>query len=330
MFQFIDLEEKQLRQLSDAAAAWANYVRAKAEAAEVRGSMRWKTVDGRVYLIRVSPSGGETSLGPQDDRTQAIYAAFHSRKAPAEARLKAMKATLEEQRRLNRAYRVGRTPAVVVRSLAALDQAGLSDQFLTVGTHALYAYETAAGVRVEAGALATMDLDLLFEAAKFRAYSSRLKRSDARSLIEVFRRADPTFKVKSDQLQTAVNDPGFEIDIIRRYATAGDPHPLRMSDDENDFWAVQADQGEQLASSRKFEHLVIAPTGEMAMMRTLHPLDFVRLKLQLAQRPGRDPHKAPKDRLQARVVQELWDGYLQHLERPEEPPRREHPQSERR
>jgi hypothetical protein len=52
-------------------------------------------------------------------------------------------------------------------------------------------------------------------------------------------------------------------------------------------------------------------------MRTLHPLDFIRLKLELAQRPTRDPLKAPKDRLQAQVVQQLWDDYLQLLERPQ-------------
>ncbi|MET0310629.1 MAG: hypothetical protein ABW051_01125 [Burkholderiaceae bacterium] len=75
-------------------------------------------------------------------------------------------------------------------------------------------------------------------------------------------------------MQTAVNDAGFEVDIIRRQAGAHDPHPLRMSDDENDLWA---DQGEKLSS-------------------------------------GRDPLKAPKDRLQAQVVQEIWDGYLKHAE----------------
>jgi len=312
LFHFIELEEKQLRQLSDAQAAWRNLLQARKDAAEVRGSMKWKTVEGRVYLVRVSPRGAETSLGPQDERTQAIHDGFHARKDPAEARLKAMKGTVDEHRRLNRVFRVGRTPAVVVRSLVAIDEAGLSDQFLTVGTHALYAYETAAGVRVEPGAVATQDLDLLFEAGKQRTYTARMARSDARSLIAVLRKADPTFRVKRDQLQTAVNDAGFEIDVIRRHA-ASDPHPLRMSDDEDAFWAVQVDQGDKLASSRKFEHLVVAANGEMALMRTLHPLDFIRLKEELAQRAGRDPLKAPKDRLQAQVVRELWDNYLQHL-----------------
>lgn len=315
MFHFIELEEKQLRQLSDAQAVWRNFLQARKDAAEVRGSMKWKTVGGRTYLVRVSPSGAETGLGAQDDRTRAIYASFHARKKPAEARLKAMKATVEEQRRLNRLFRVGRTPAVVVRSLAAIDAANLSEQFLTVGTHALYAYETAAGVRVEQGALATRDLDLLFDAGKLRAYTACLKQNDARSLIDVLRRADPTFRVLRDQLQTAVNDAGFEIDILRRPATPGDPHPLRMSDEEDDFWAVQVDQGDKIASGRKFEHMVVAASGEMAPMRTLHPHEFIRLKRELAARPGRDPLKAPKDRLQAEVVQELWDKYLQHMDR---------------
>jgi hypothetical protein len=313
VFHLVELEERQLRQLSDAQAAWRNFTTAAQEAAEVRGSMRWKTVGGRTYLIRVSTTGAETSLGPQDEGTVEIHDRFHARKTAAQARLKAMKDTVDQQRRLNRAFGVGRTPAVVVRSLRALAQAGLSEQFLTVGTHALYAYETAAGVRVESGAVATQDLDLLFETAKLRTYTARLAKTDARSLITVLRKADPTFRVKRNQLQTAVNDAGFEIDVIRRQATGDDPHPLRMSDDEDDFWAVQVDQGGKLASSRKFEQLVVAANGEMAWMRTLHPLDFIRLKLELAQRPGRDPHKAPKDRLQAQVVQQLWAQYLKHI-----------------
>lgn len=62
-----------------------------------------------------------------------------------------------------------------------------------------------------------------------RAYAARVAGSDARSLIGVLRKADPTFRVKRDQLQTAVNDGGFEIDIIRRQAAGDDPHPMRMS-----------------------------------------------------------------------------------------------------
>lgn len=308
-----DLDERQLRQLSDANAAWRNWAQARREAQQVRGSMRWRTVKGRRYLVRVAPSGAEKSLGLADAAKESMHADFHARKARAQARLKAMQALLAEQKKLNRVYQVGRCPLVVVRALAALDEAGLGDDFLTVGTHAMFAYEGAAGVRVSADATATRDLDLLFDMNRWRTFSARLERADARSLLDVLRRADGSFAVRSDQLQTAANDAGFEVDVIRRVAVESDPHPLRMSDDENDFWAVQVSQGQALGSARRFEAVVIAATGDMAMMRTLHPLDFVRMKTQLARRAGRDPLKSPKDALQSRVVKLLWDNSLRHL-----------------
>ena len=311
--RFVELAEAQLRQLSDARAVLRNAQAARQDAQEVRGSMRWKTVGGRQYLLRVSTTGAERSLGPHNDSTQAMFDAFHSRKSAAQARLITMRQRLDEMRQLNRVYQVGRVPAVVVRCLNALEDAGLAQQFLVVGTHALFAYETAAGVRVQSGAMATQDLDLLFDVTKLRALTTLLKRSETRSLIAVLQRADKTFKVRRDKLETAVNDAGFEIDVIRRMQVDGDPHPLRLSDDENDFWAVQADQGGAMASSPKFSQMVVSAQGEMATMHTLHPLAFVRLKTALSQRPGRDPLKAPKDRLQAQVVQALWDRYLQFL-----------------
>lgn len=320
MHDLFELDENQLRELVNAKGIWRAFALARREAKEVRGSMTWKTVGEGTYLIRHSASGAQKSLGPRDDRTQAMYDTFQQRKGPAEQRLKALKDRLEEQRKLNRVYRVGRVPNVVVRALAALDAADLADKFMVIGTHAIYAYETAAGVRVASNAMATRDLDLLFDASKRLAFATTLERSGARSLIGVFKKADPSFRVMPDQLQTAVNDDGFEIDVIRRKATAGDPHPMRMSDEEDDFWAVQIDSGDQMATGRKFEHLVVAANGEMATMRTIHPLDFVRLKMLLSAKPDRDPLKVPKDRLQAEVVQDMWDKYLYRLERPAEPP----------
>lgn len=313
MYQLVELQEAQLRELVNAGATWRALNDARREAAQVRGSVVWKTSGGRSYLVRKSAAGTQKSLGARSPQTEAVFDNFQLRKAQAEARLKAMKLRAEEQRKLNRLYRVGRTPNVVVRVLAALEAAGLDDKFMVIGTHAMYAYETAAGVLVDSNALATRDLDLLFDVRKRLAFASSLRKGDEGSLIRVLRKADPSFRVMAGQLQTAVNDDGFEVDVIRRLAANGDPHPMRMSDDD-DFWAAQIDQGEKIASGRKFEHLVIAANGEMATMRTLHPLDFIRLKSELASRSGRDPRKAPKDRLQAQVVQQLWSEYLHALD----------------
>lgn len=312
--ELLELGENQLRELVNAQATWRAYEQARRDAQLVRGSMVWKKSGRGTYLIRVSTTGAQKSLGPQSAETQAMFDAFHQRKEPAQQRLKALKARLEEQRKLNRVYRVGRTPSVVVKTLAVIADAGMAEHFMVIGTHALYAYETAAGVLVQTSAMATRDLDLLFDARKRVSFATTLKRSGVGSLIALLRKVDPSFRVMRGQLQTAVNDDGFEVDIIRRAAVGRDPHPMRMSDDEGDFWAVQIPDGDKMAAGRKFEQLVVAPNGEAAHMRTLHPLDFIRLKTQLAELPNRDPQKAPKDRLQAQVVQALWDRYLVRLE----------------
>jgi len=312
----IELEENQLRELVNARATYRSYAEARREAMQVKGSMVWKHVGDKTYLVRKSTKGAQKSLGPRTAETEAIFENFQKRKERAESRLKALKQRLDEQRKLNRVYRVGRTPAVVVRLLAQLEAADLADKFMVIGTHAIYAYETAAGVLVDSRAMATRDLDLLFDARKRVAFAATLKKGDERSFLRVLQKVDGSFRLIPDQLQTAVNDDGFEVDVIRRKAAADDPHPMRMSDDEGDFWAAQIDQGERMASGRKFEHLVVAANGEMAVMRTLHPLDFIRLKNELAARRSRDPQKAPKDRLQAKVVQQMWDDYLHRLEGP--------------
>lgn len=311
MHQLISLTENQLRQYADAEALSRAHAEAVREATTVRGSMIWRELRGVRYLIRTSAESAQRTIGPADDNTQGIYDRFIARKAVVTQRLKSLCARMIEQRKLNRIYRVGRTPNVVVHILQALEKAGLSDKFLTVGTHAIYAYETACGVMVAPDALATRDLDLLFDSRKRMAFVSTMHKLDS-SLIGVLQKADPSFRVDRSKLQTAVNDDGFEVDVIRREAAQSDPHPMRMTDDENDFWAVQVPNGEKMLSGRGFEQMLVATSGAMAIMRTLHPLDFVRIKQAIGSDPKRDPIKRPKDLLQASLIQNLWDEYLLH------------------
>ncbi len=313
MSDFLELTENQSRQYIDAQALMRAHAEALEDAAQVRGSMIWRELRGVRYLIRTSAASAQKTIGRDSAETQAIYARFMQRKEATAARVKSLSARLEEQRKLNRLYSVGRAPNVIVKVLEALRKAGIGAQFLTVGTNAIYAYESACGVRVGNEAMATRDMDLLFDTRQRTAFVSTLQRLDS-SLLAVLRKADPSFRVLRDQRQTAVNDDGYEIDIIRRTAKDGDPHPLRMSANEDDLWAVQVGSGEKMVAGRKFRQLVVAASGHMAQMQTLHPLDFIRVKTALAADPRRDPLKRPKDKLQAEVTQELWNRYLQHRE----------------
>jgi hypothetical protein len=309
---FLDQSESQKRQFIDAETVFLAATQAKKAATEVRGSMLWRELRGKSTLIRTSASGAQKSLGPRGAETEAMYASFMARKKSAEDRQKALKAQLATQQRLNRALRVGRVPNVVVGVLNALESMGVQDHFMVVGTHALYAYETAAGARINEAAMATRDVDMLFDTRKRIAFFTAMRKLDS-SLIGVLRKVDPSFEVVPDQLYTARNQDGFEVDIIRRAAKDTDPHPLRMSDDDDDFWAVQVSMGERLQSARRVDQVVVATSGEMALMRTIHPLDFARIKQSLSQQIGRDPNKSSKDALQSQIVTELVNEYLPHF-----------------
>lgn len=305
------LSEAQTRQYIDAESAWRALEEARQAALEVRGSMIWRTQAGRRYLVRVSATGAHTSLGPESDDNIQIFERFTARKQAVEARLKTLRETVQQHVRVNRALRVGRVPGVVVDTLNALAKAGLQDNFLTVGTHALYAYETACGVRVRTDATATQDIDLLLDTRKYLKFVTTMRRLDT-SLLAIFQKVDKSFVLRGDQKYTAVNAAGFEIDVIRRAAQgsgADDPHPLRVSAFEDDFWAVQVSTGQALLGGGRFTQTVVALNGQMATMHAPSPDSFVRIKSALGQRADRDPLKRRKDLLQAQVVQQLLDTH---------------------
>jgi hypothetical protein len=113
-----------------------------------------------------------------------------------------------------------------------------------------------------------------------------------------------------EQKQTAINATGFEIDVIRRMTIDADPHPFKMSDFEDDLWAVQISDGNKMLGSRRFSQVIVSETGHMAVMDTMSPTLFVALKKRLSKSASRYPQKRPKDDLQATLVQALIDGYM--------------------
>ncbi|MCU4121253.1 nucleotidyltransferase domain-containing protein [Variovorax sp. N23] len=311
--RFAELSAAQVRQYIDAEAVFSALEEASRDASSVRGSMFWREQHGRSYLIRTSTAGAQTSLGPRGEETVGIYERFTEKKRVDEERVRQLKTALAEQQRLNRALRVGRAPPIVIDTLNAIAKADLHSNFTVIGTHALYAYEAAAGVMLEAGATATQDVDLLFDTRKRLNFWSRLQRLDT-SFLAVLRQADKTFRVRTGQRYTVVNDKGFEIDVVRRLAVEDDPHPLRLSGDEEDLWPVQIATGQTLLNAMRFSQMVVSASGSMARMPTIDPRTFVRVKRWLAAQAARDPLKRRKDALQADTVDAMLAQYLPHLE----------------
>lgn len=186
---------------------------------------------------------------------------------------------------------------------------------MVVGTNALHAYQTAAGVRFPGDVMETRDADLSFDTRQ-RAEFVQVMETSRTSFLDLLRKADKTFQRHETDFQTAVNNKGYEIDLLRRFPPTeleSQEHPLQMTPNEDDLWAVRASMGERLLSAPRFSQMVVGTSGAMARMATVHPLAFARIKRQLSRVAGRDPRKAPKDAAQARQVEELVKEYLPHL-----------------
>ena len=304
------------RQYIDAVSVFEALEEAMEEAAHVRGGMYWHagpppSPDAK-YLVRTTPAGAEKSLGARTADTEAIYTRFTQRKRESAERVSGLQTALVQQQRLNRALRVGRVDPLVVALLARLSSTRLSEHFRVVGTHALYAYEAAAGVRLDAQTLATRDIDLLWDTRKRIIFSTQLARVDS-SMLGVLKKVDATFRMRKNQKYTAVNKDGFEVDIIRREQVGDDPHPVKLSAEDDDFWVAQARRANVLLDSPGFSAVIVATNGSMARMHTVHPATFVAFKRWLSIQTEREAMKRSRDVLQADAVQELLEKYLLHL-----------------
>lgn len=307
---YVPLGDNAARQMIDSNTIYDECRRVAALARRFSGGMYWKHQEGYEYLVKTLPDNRQHRLGGRTPENERIYDNFVKNKAEVTRHLRELKEALVDAERLNKALKVGRVPALAVGVLQAIDAAGLGGHFTVVGTYALYAYESAAGVRIVQDALATHDVDLLWDARKRVRFLTDIDKLDT-SILKVLQRADRTFMRKDGQNETAINSRGFEVDFLRRQPEGDDPHPFRFSGDEDDIWPVQAVHASVLTTAPRFEHVVVSATGRMAPMRTIAPRTFIDFKLWLAERAvDRPAPKRRRDRRQASIVQELLNAGL--------------------
>jgi hypothetical protein len=171
----------------------------------------------------------------------------------------------------------------------------------------------AAGVNFASEITSTKDIDLLWDTRKRVMFAQRLAQ-DSPSMIAALQKVDKTFELLDDQKYTAINKDGFEVDIIRRETTENDPHPVRLSDAEDDFWVVQARRASDLINAREFSEIVIEVDGTMARMTTIHPADFVKFKRWMSKQTDRLAIKRRRDSMQADAVEWLLEERLPQLQ----------------
>jgi len=301
------LNEQQRLFLVETTQLHGPWAQARQQVVHHKYSMKWQTVKGRDYLYRVHDGKGNAkSLGPRSPATEATYQAFMEGKASAKERFLALDERMHAQARLNKAVHLGRLPMAVAEIFQVIDASAARDDFRIVGTHAIYAYESMAGVHLKMELLASGDVDLLYDPRK--KLSVVAKNLDGHGLLGLLRKADATFEISSEEPFRATNKHGFMVDLIIPQRDMRQAETITFA--ENDLQAVEVPNLHWLANAPSVESIVIASNGMPVKARVPDPRAFSVHKAWLSGQDDRDPVKKVRDLAQSRMVYALVKEYL--------------------
>jgi len=265
-----------------------------------QGRMNWSRINGVQYLYRIT-GRSRKSLGPRSPETEQIQADYTAQRTRLRQRRARMAARLKELAPINRAYRLGRVPKMAAGVLRALDTEGLlGEHLVVVGTHSLYAYEAAAGIRFNDDLIATTDIDLLWDAR--RKLKLALLDTPDSGVMGILRGIDPTFAKSRRDAFRAVNDDGYLVDLIRPLEVDEMQNRLHGVGDDLDLEAAAIMGLQWLINAPRFEHVAIAEDGQPLRMVCIDPRAFALHKHWISQRNDREPDKRRRDAMQALAV----------------------------
>lgn len=306
------LSDFQAKTLIDAKQVYEALRVALQEARAHEGSMHWKTVSGTDYLIK-SVRGVQRGLGPRSPATEETYRSFSAGKAAADDRLKGVLARLAEHARVCKAAGINRVPSAPAKVLRLLDAHGLlGKNLIVIGTNALYAYESAAGVLFDSAIMATTDIDLMMDARLTLKIAARERISEG-GLMALLKQADSSFAPVYERGFRAVNRDGYFVDLVKPEPSPPwkeEPSSLATGDV---LEASPVKSLNWLLSSPKFSEVAIGLDGVPVPITCPDPRAFALQKLWLSAQPDRDPLKKNRDQAQALAVASVVVERLPHL-----------------
>ena len=302
-----ELTAEQRRIAVNTAQLYEHSVELQAQRRTLRGGLYWKNVAGHDYLIRITDRhGGNRSLGPRSPETEKAYREFTETKRDLDARIKSINDEVARQAKFCVAAGVNRVPRLAADIVRLLDASGLLGSHLIIlGSHAMYAYEMAAGVQLKAGLLQTEDLDTLLNTKAEIELAGSIRSA---GLLGILQDVDATFKPQRKRSFRAVNAKGFMVDLIRA--------PIDASGGFNsigsgiDLVAEQLRGLEWLTALPLMTQIVIAENGFPVRFVVPEPRLFALHKLWVSLNPTRDPIKRKRDLRQAEAIAQLSLDYF--------------------
>jgi len=311
VFLFLEYNSAQIKQRINAKMMYSSYVDAKNDYnLSFRYKMLWqKHKDGYELLVKQHLKTSKREyLGRRDARTEQIRLDFENDKKKVKARLSSLKDKMKREEKLNKLEGITRTPKELVAIFSKINELGLDDKIIAIGTNSLYAYEARCGVVIEQEHLATRDIDLLNKKNKGISFIFQ-ELMTSKSALELLNSIDDSFRKTKDVPYRFVNDDGVWVELINPVSDSIKQESYK----DNLFSDVMplAMKGMQwLENSRLFKELIIGENGKCAFMTTIHPLEFAIYKNWLSKEESRDYQKHIRDSEQSKLVTKLIQDYM--------------------
>ncbi len=306
--KFRELTAEQRRVAIDTAQLYQHLLELHAERRAFNGGLHWKKVLGHEYLVRtIGRHRGNRSLGPRSPETERAYREFTETRRELDARIKSIEQDVARLAKFCVAAGVNRVPRLAADIVRSLDASGLLGSHLIIlGSHAMYAYEMAAGVQLKAGLLQTEDLDTLLNTKSEIELAGSTRSA---GLLGILQDVDATFKTQRKRSFRAVNAKGFMVDLIRAPIDSGGLAFTSIGSG-HELIADQLRGPEWITALPLMTQIVIADNGFPVRFVVPEPRVFALHKLWVSLQPTRDPVKRKRDLHQAEAVVQLALDYF--------------------
>lgn len=305
-FEFITYSDEQRKTFINAELMYKNFISKKKKYDKsFRYRMSWQKVKEREYLFREClDTKKRKSLGVRSKETEAIYSSFKIQKKELKESIKESKALLERQEKINKFTKISRVPNVLINLFRRINELGLDDKVIVIGTNSLYAYEAYSAVFIENKHLATFDIDILNKRDKKVSIAFKEKIPN-KTLKGILLDIDKSFKKSDEVPYRFYNKDEVVVELITPIPTKN-YKPEAFSGVIN----LELEGIKWLESSKLHKQLLIGDNGKCAFITTINPLEYAVYKKWLSVQSYREPMKRDRDLKQSYLVTQLIKDFM--------------------
>ena len=310
MFIFIEYNNDQRKAYSNTELVYKTYLELFHKYNKsYRYKMGWNKSNGNEYLYKECYDTGKRDyLGRRDESTEFTISKFKEQKKELKVSLKKYKALLSRQEKLNKFEKINRVPSVLANLLRAINQYGLDDKIIVIGTNALYSYEARCAIFMEDEHLATYDIDI-FNKRETKISVALQTKLPQKTLKAILEDTDKSFSKSKEAPYRFFNDDGVVVEIIT---------PISKKEQGQDKFSgvlnLEIDGIKWLRSSELYKVMVVGVNGVCANMTTIHPLEYAIYKYWLGKHERKDYMKQQRDISQSSLVTKLIEEHMPNIE----------------